>query len=98
MRDQYRLALERVVNLVERSLSEPLALDELSAEAGLSKFHLHRVFRALTGYPLAEYVRRRRLSQSLEFLRDGTRSMTPNAPAQVGILSRSTSQTPRAMR
>ena len=75
MRDQYQGALERVVNLVERSLSEPLALDELSAEAGLSKFHLHRVFRALTGYPLAEYVRRRRLSESLESLRDGTRSI-----------------------
>lgn len=75
MRDHYQGALERVVSLVERSLSEPLALDELSAEAGLSKFHLHRVFRALTGYPLAEYVRRRRLSESLEFLGDGTRSI-----------------------
>jgi len=75
MRDHYQGALERVVNLVERSLSEQLALDELSAEAGLSKYHLHRVFRALTGYPLAEYVRRRRLSESLEYLGDGTRSI-----------------------
>jgi len=75
MRDHYQGALERVVSRVERSLTEPLALDELSAEAYLSKFHLHRVFRALTGYPLAEYVRRRRLSESLELLRDDTRSI-----------------------
>lgn len=81
MRDHYQGALERVVSLVERSLTEPLALDELSAEACLSKFHLHRVFRALTGYPLAEYVRRRRLSESLEILRDGTQSVLDAALA-----------------
>ena len=75
MHDHYQKALERVVNCIERSLSEPLALDALSEEAGFSKFHLHRVFRALTGYPLAEYVRRRRLSRSLESLRNPSRSV-----------------------
>lgn len=81
MRDHYQGALKRIVSLVERSLTEPLVLDELSAEAGLSKFHLHRVFRALTGYPLAEYVRRRRLSESLEFLGDDAHSVLDAALA-----------------
>lgn len=75
MRDQYRSTLRRVVELVERSRSEPISLEALSASAGLSKFHLHRVFRALTGLPLAEYARRRRLSVSLEALRDPARSV-----------------------
>ena len=65
MNEQYTASLERVVGRIERALSEPVSLDELARAAGLSKFHLHRVFRALTGYPLADYVRRRRLSESL---------------------------------
>ncbi len=68
MRDQYLTILERVVARVERSLATPLSLDELSREAALSKFHLHRVFHAMTGLPLAEYVRRRRLAESLRAL------------------------------
>jgi AraC family transcriptional regulator len=68
MNEQYTASLERVVDKIERSLSEPISLDDLAREAGLSKFHLHRVFRALTGYPLADYVRRRRLSESLTAL------------------------------
>jgi AraC family transcriptional regulator len=75
MRDQYLSILGRVVARVERSLAEPLSLDELSGEAALSKFHLHRVFRALTGIPLAEYVRRRRLGVSLKTLADPSRSV-----------------------
>ncbi len=75
MRDQYLSILERVVARVERSLAEPLSLDELSKEAALSKFHLHRVFRALAGIPLAEYVRRRRLAESLAALADPSRSV-----------------------
>lgn len=65
MDERYAETLERLVDKIERSLDRPLSLDEISREAGLSKYHLHRVFRAITGLPLAEYVRRRRLSDSL---------------------------------
>jgi AraC family transcriptional regulator len=65
MNELYTTSLARVVDRIERSLSVQLSLDDLAREAGLSKFHLHRVFRALTGYPLADYVRRRRLSETL---------------------------------
>lgn len=75
MRDHYLSILERVIARVERSLAEPLSLDELSEEAALSKFHLHRVFRALAGIPLAEYVRRRRRGESLKTLANPSRSV-----------------------
>lgn len=75
MNELYTASLGRVVDRIERSLSVPVSLDGLAREAGLSKFHLHRVFRALTGYPLADYVRRRRLSESLKPLLGTDRSV-----------------------
>ncbi len=68
MEDRYASTLGRVLALVESSLDRKLCLDALSREAGLSKYHLHRVFRALTGHPLADYVRRRKLTASLDEL------------------------------
>lgn len=62
---RYTDQLERTVAMIEQSVDRNPSLDELSHGAGLSKYHLHHVFRALTGFPLAEYVRRRRLSESL---------------------------------
>ena len=68
MKERYHETLARVIARIEDALPGVVHLDELSAEAGLSKYHLHRVFRALTGYPLAEYARLRRLSVSLSEL------------------------------
>lgn len=70
MEERYLVSLERIVSLIENSLGKPPQLEELSREAGLSKYHLHRVFRAITGFPLAEYIRRRRISESLKPLLD----------------------------
>ncbi len=75
MNDRYIETLTRIVERIERSLAVPIVLDDLSREAGLSKFHLHRVFRALTGYPLADYIRRRRLSNSLSLLIESDRKV-----------------------
>jgi len=75
MNERYVEALGKVVDRIERSLASPIGLDELSQEARLSKFHLHRVFRALTGYPMADYVRRRRLTESLSILLNSDRTV-----------------------
>lgn len=66
MQETYADLVECVVDRIEQSLDGILSLDDLSGEAHLSKYHLHRLFRALTGYPLAEYARRRRISASIE--------------------------------
>lgn len=68
VKERYAAALGRLVDEVDSSLDAPLSLDVLASRAGISKFHLHHVFRVLTGLPLMEYVRRRRLSASLEAL------------------------------
>jgi AraC family transcriptional regulator len=54
-----------VIDYVERNIDKRLSLDEISERAGLSKFHLNRIFKATTGKQLMDYVRNRRLSRSV---------------------------------
>lgn len=55
-------SLNEVVDYVEAHLSETIELGALAAETGTTEYHLRRMFSALTGIPLAEYVRRRRMT------------------------------------
>lgn len=74
-REQYRDTLVRLIEAVEQALPGRISLDDLAKEAYLSKYHLHRVFRALSGVPLAEYVRKRRLTDSLEELSNSPKTI-----------------------
>jgi len=60
--------IEDVVVLIEENLKNYLSLDEISDGLGISKFHLHRIFKAITGMPLISYVRGRKLTSSLNDL------------------------------
>ncbi|MFJ7269456.1 GyrI-like domain-containing protein [Streptomyces sp. NPDC099050] len=58
-------ALNRLVDLVEEHLAEEaeeLDVHGLAAELGTTGYHLRRMFSSLTGMPLSEYVRRRRMT------------------------------------
>jgi AraC family transcriptional regulator len=57
--------IELLIDYVEERIEAPLKLDELSERAGLSKYHLDRIFRAATGKQLMDYVRNRKLSRSV---------------------------------
>ncbi len=57
--------------LIEQRLDDPLSLEELSAEVGLSPFHFHRLFRGLTGETVAVYARRLRLQRAAQRLGQG---------------------------
>ena len=48
-------AVERACRLIEGALSQP-ALDELASAVGMSRFHFHRVFKALTGVTPKAYA------------------------------------------
>ncbi|CAM5285681.1 AraC family transcriptional regulator [Streptomyces avidinii] len=55
-------ALNQLVGLVEEHLSEELDVDGLARRLGTTEYHLRRMFSSLTGMPLSEYVRRRRMT------------------------------------
>jgi len=50
-----------VIEHIDRHLDDKLDLATLSGVANFSEFHFHRLFHALIGEPLGDYVRRRRL-------------------------------------
>lgn len=55
-------ALNRLVDLVEQHLTEELDLGGLAGSLGTTEYHLRRMFSSLSGMPLSEYVRRRRMT------------------------------------
>lgn len=81
-----------LINLVEQmiseNLSESLLIEQLSEHAGLSKYHLHRVFVAQTGFEVAEYIQRRKMERALALLEQGEASVIDVALA-VGYESHS---------
>jgi AraC-like DNA-binding protein len=70
-------AVARVRALIESRYAERLTLPALAAEAGLSPFHLIRVFRRATGVPPHAYLESVRIQQAQRLLVQGL------APAQV---------------
>ena len=56
---------------VESHFARELALDEIAAVGGVSRFHLVRAFGVATGQPVMRYVRGRRLSEAARRLADG---------------------------
>lgn len=59
--ERVNLAIDHVV----AHLEEPLRLKAVSRAAGLSPFHFHRVFQAMVGATLADFVKRLRLEKAL---------------------------------
>ena len=64
----YVARVNLVLDHVVRHLDEPLRLEDLARVAGFSPFHFHRVFQALMGEPLGQFVRRVRLDRALQLM------------------------------
>lgn len=62
--------ISNCLQYIEDNLYKKFSLDDIAAECSISKYHLHRIFKALTGEPLMEYVQFRKLSSSISDLKD----------------------------
>jgi AraC family transcriptional regulator len=71
----YHERLNRVLIYIDQHRSETLSLDRLAGIACLSSCHFHRIFRAMVGEPLGQYVQRVRLETALGQLQTSTRSV-----------------------
>lgn len=63
--------LNRLVDAVDRHLTETLDVEAFASSAGTTEYHLRRMFSSLAGMPLSEYVRRRRMTVAAADLLDG---------------------------
>lgn len=68
MTDGYQDRIQRVLDHIDRHLSESLCVEDLSRIAAFSRFHFHRQFSALVGVSVLEYVRLQRLKRAGETL------------------------------
>lgn len=64
----YRTWVERALDYIEANLTAPVEPLAVAQEAGFSLYHFHRIFRGATGESMADYLRRRRLSEAARAL------------------------------
>lgn len=60
--------IENAIEYIENNLSINLTVNDISNNVYLSKYHLQRLFKSLTGKGLIEYTRSRKMTKSLEDL------------------------------
>ncbi|MFV2061264.1 MAG: GyrI-like domain-containing protein, partial [Gammaproteobacteria bacterium] len=61
---QYQERINLVWLFIQNNLDENLTLEELAAIAFLSPYHFHRIFTAMTGESIIQYIRRLRLERA----------------------------------
>ncbi|HKC90097.1 MAG: helix-turn-helix transcriptional regulator [Chloroflexi bacterium] len=77
MTDVDRLAhLRHAKDLMDRAYGEPLDLDAIAREAGYSRFHFVRAFRATYGQTPRDYLSGRRVERARELLRTANLTVT----------------------
>lgn len=73
----YIRLINKTEDYIEQHLSDSISLRNLAANAHLSEFHFHRIFKQYSSETLKEYVTRVKLERAAIFLRiASTRSLT----------------------
>lgn len=67
--------IQSIIEYVEENLDKPLSVTSVSDYVGYSKYHIHRMFTAVTGLTLHNYIVRRRLTESAKELVFSDRSI-----------------------
>lgn len=70
IKEESAYMVQKVQDYIERNITEPITMKQLSREAGYSPWYLARTFKEVTGKGLFEYIRLRRLTQAALILRD----------------------------
>ena len=68
--------VNRAIDHVTANLSAPLRLEDVSRVACFSPFHFHRIFRAIVGETLHDFVKRVRLERAMYLISHTDRSLT----------------------
>lgn len=68
-----REGIQAAIDYIEENLTGEIDVHDVAARAYLSAFHFQRMFSAICGLPLGEYIRRRRLTQAAQELLCGSK-------------------------
>lgn len=64
LRGEYTSRINRVIDHIEKNLDQNLSLENLASVANFSRFHFHRIFRAMVGETLNHFIQRVRLEKA----------------------------------
>lgn len=71
----YFQKLQLSIDFIENNLIEDIALIEVAEKANCSIFHFHRLFQAIVGNSIKEYIRKRRLTHAAKDLVETKKSI-----------------------
>lgn len=64
LREEYHSRINRVIDYIEENLNKSLSLEELAGVANFSRYHFHRIFRAMVGETLNQFIGRVRVERA----------------------------------
>lgn len=74
-RKDYIARINRVIDFIDENLDQELTLEKLAAVANFSPYHFHRIFSAMVGETLFQFIQRARLQKACKKLIE-SQSMT----------------------
>lgn len=66
--EEYQIRVNRAINYINTNFAQPITLHELANIACFSKFHFHRIFKALLGETITDFIWRIRLQKAAHLL------------------------------
>lgn len=85
----YVARVNRAIDHIVRHLDQRLRLVDVAAAAGFSPFHFHRVFQALLGETLHQFVKRQRLERAMQRMSHAPRRSLTEVALDCGFTSSS---------
>lgn len=71
----YYERIQSAVHFMEENLKKELPITDIASKACFSPFHFQRLFQALSGFSVREYIRRRRLTEAANLLKKTNRTI-----------------------
>jgi AraC family transcriptional regulator len=83
----YLERINRAIDYVVSNLAQPLRLEDVARAAYVSPFHFHRIFKAVLGETLGQFVKRLRLERALYLMSHAPRRTLTEVALDCGFAS-----------
>lgn len=88
LRKEYIGRVNKAIDFIEKNISENLNLGDIAEVANFSKFHFHRLFAAMVGETLNQFIKRIKMEKAASYLESTSYSIAEIAE-QLGFNSQS---------
>ncbi len=66
----YFYRIQEAIEYIENNLKEEVSITDIASKAFFSSFHFQRLFQAISGFSVHEYIRKRRMSEAAILLKE----------------------------